>query len=108
MAEPRVRKLPGTGDVIFDTRFSKKAFLALIGNVNLTFDGIDEGDEISLWITQDATGNRTLTIVPPDGVTMVVVGTSDAIASAASTASKMVVALIESVFYIEITAQGAI
>lgn len=108
MSEPRVRILPGTGGVEFDTRFSQKARTTLTGNVTLTLVGMDEGDIVSLWLTQDGTGTRTLTITAAAGGANVVLGPSTAIASTAGDSSKVVIVRVGGIYYVEIIAEGAI
>lgn len=111
MANQRVKRLLNSsgatsGAISVNTAFGKKFFGVLTGNVTLTLVTMNEGDVISLWVYQDATGSRTLTINPSSGGANIVIGPSTAIASAANKASKVVIAKINNVYNIEIIAQA--
>lgn len=108
MAEPRVKILPGTGNVTFDVRFATKAFATLTGNVTLELDGIDDGEEVSIWVAQDATGGRTLTITPPAGGSVVVLGASQSIDSAASQRSRIKIAYVDGNYFVQYYIEGGV
>lgn len=95
-----------SGAISVNTVFGKKFFGTLTGNVTLTLVSMNEGDIISLWITQDATGSRTLTINPAPAGANIVIGPATAIASAAGKVSKVIVAKINGIHNIEIIAQA--
>lgn len=85
MATKRPFILPGSGSVIWNTRFSDEAVMTITGNVTLTLQGLDNGRTVRLIVTQDAVGSRTLTITPATGTTNRVVSYINAISSAANT-----------------------
>lgn len=109
MAEQRLRPLSGSGAVAFNTRFAKKASATLTGNVTLTLAGMtNNGKNVSLWVKQDATGGRTLTITPASGGANVMVGPSTDIEDAAGLSSKIDIALVNGVYNIGITVEQGI
>jgi len=107
---PRVKPLLNSsgatsGAITINTNFGKKYYGTLTGNVTLTLFGMNSGDICSLWLTQDATAGRTLTITPASGGANKVLGPSTAISAVAAKTSKVVIALINGVYNIEIIAQ---
>lgn len=111
MSKQRVKRLQNnsgvtSGAITVQTTFGKKFFGTMTGNITLTMYSMDEGDVVSFWLTQDATGSRTLTINPAAGGPNIIIGPSTAIASAAGKVSKVVVAKINNVHNIEIIAQA--
>jgi hypothetical protein len=109
--EPRVKPLLNSsglasGAITVQTAFGRKYWATLVGNTTLTLNNMNEGDVISLWITQDGTGSRTLTITQAAGGANIVIGPSTAIASAAGKVSKVVIAKVRGVYNIEIIAQA--
>lgn len=109
--EPRVKPIINasgvtSGTITINAAFGKKYYGTLVGNVTLNIVTMNEGDIVSLWITQDGTGSRTLTITPTAVAANIVIGPSTAIASAAGKVSKVVIAKIKGVYNIEIIAQA--
>lgn len=94
-----------SGAISVNTNWGKKYYGTLVGNVTLTLTGFNNGEIVSLWLTQDATAGRTLTINPASGGANVVLGPDGAISAVAAKTSKVVIAKISNVYYIEITAQ---
>lgn len=101
MAEQRLKTFTGTGAVSFDTRFAKKAATTLTGNVTLTLGGMDNGDIMTIWARQDATGGRTFTITAAAGGANVVVGPATGINATASTTTKIVIANVNGIYNVE-------
>ena len=111
MSNQRVKRLINSagatsGAIFLNTVFGKKWFGTMTGNVTLSLISMNEGDIVSLWLTQDGTGSRTLTINPAGGGANIVIGPSTAIASAAGKVSKVVISKINNVHNIEIIAQA--
>jgi hypothetical protein len=77
MAQLRPTILAGTGNVIWNTRFSNEATMLITGNVTLFVQGLDNGYRVVLLVTQDSVGSHTLTIVP-------IAGTSNQVTSGTS------------------------
>jgi hypothetical protein len=100
MAEQRLKILPSSGDIIFDSRFVKRGFAELTGNLTVSVIGLDNGEEITFWFTQDATGSRTVTINPLSAGANVSVG-SNSFNSAANTTSRIAVVNINDRLYLE-------
>jgi len=101
MAEQRLKTLTGTGSVTFNTRFAKKAATTLTGNVTLALQGMDNGDIITIWAKQDATGSRTFTITAAAAGANVVVGPATGINATASTTTKIVIANVNGIYNVE-------
>lgn len=107
--EPRLKSLlnasgVASGAVTVSTAFGRKYQSILVGNMTLTLNNMDEGDIISLWLTQDGTGSRTFTLTPTTVGANVVIGPDAAIASVAGKTSKVVIAKIRGVYFLEIIA----
>ena len=85
MSDFRIKTLPGAaGTYPWDTRFDKRAVATLTGNVSYTVGGLDNGDKISLFVTQDATGGRTLAFTLASGLTAIILGADVAINATAA------------------------
>jgi hypothetical protein len=67
---------------------------------------MDEGAVISLYVTQDATAGRTLTITPAAGGANVVIGPSTAISAVAAKMSLLTIARVGGIYRIQIIAQA--
>ena len=109
--EPRVKPLlnssgAASGAITVQTAFGRKYYATLVGNVTLTLNNMNEGDIISIWLTQDATGSRTFTLTPAAGGANIVIGPDTEIASAAGKVSKVVIAKIRGIYNLEIIAQA--
>lgn len=94
-------KLAGTGTVTWEVRFNKKAYATLTGNTTYRIEGMADGDVLTLIVTQDATGSRTLSFSFPSSLTTAIVGATAAIDSTASEASKVTLTRAGSVVYLE-------
>jgi hypothetical protein len=108
---PRVKPLANSsgvasGAITVQTAFGRKYYATLVGNITLTLNNMDEGNIISLWLTQDGTGSRTFTLTAAAGGANIIIGPSTAIASAAGKTSKVVIAKIRGVYMVEIIAQA--
>ena len=107
MAIERTRPLGNmTGTITLSTYTSSKWYGTLTGNVTLNLQGMDEGKVISLYVTQDATAGRTLTIPAAGGGANQVVGPATAISAVAAKTSKVVIAKIGNIYRVEIYAQA--
>lgn len=107
MAYERTRPLGNmTGTLTLDVYFSKKYYGTLTGNTTINLNGMDEGAVISLYVIQDATAGRTLTITPAAGGANVVIGPSAAISAVAAKTSKLTITRIGGIYRIEIIAQA--
>lgn len=107
--EPRLKTLLNasgiaSGAVTVQTALGRKYQAILVGNMTLTLNNMDEGDIISLWLTQDGTGSRTFTLTPTTVGANIVIGPNAAIASAAGKTSKVVIAKIRGIYNLEIIA----
>lgn len=102
MDEQRLKTLsPTTGAVTWNTRFSKKAFLPITGNVTLSLDGMTyNGKGVELFVKQDATGGRTLTITAAPGGANVTIGSATGLNATANATTKVIINIVNGVFNI--------
>jgi len=106
MAEPRIRILTGTGIVNFDITFSRRAKITLTGNVVFTFSGMTEGATAIVYIQQDATGGRTVGVLPPLGTQLVILGDQTDISTTASGRSIITVTLAQGAYEVTFAPQA--
>jgi|SRR6187402_2639825 len=83
-----------------------KYYGTLTGNTTLVLNGMDEGDVLFLWVTQDATAGRTLTIPAGPGGANQVIGPSTAISAVAAKTSMVTITRIGGIHRIQIIAQA--
>lgn len=107
--EPRLKPLlnasgVASGAVTVSTGLGRKYQSILVGNMTLTLNNMNEGDVVSLWLTQDGTGSRTFTLTPTAVGANIIIGPDAAIASAAGKTSKVVISKIRGIYNLEIIA----
>lgn len=105
MAQQRIKALPGSGIVTYDVRTTNRAYMTLTSNAALKVIGIDTGEDVNLWISQDAAGNRILTILPFPGGANVIVG-SETFNPAANTTTRLNIININNRLYLEYGGAG--
>lgn len=107
MSDFRIKTLPGSvGTYTWDTRFDKRAVATLTGNVTYVVGGLDNGDKCSLFVTQDATGSRTLAFTLPSGLTAVILGTDVAIGATAAKSTGITLSRANNIVFVTFTLQA--